>query len=381
MEMRHTANLRAHYRRDGGDTVIFSPEQSLLEQMRISDSEIHNRLNLVDLTNQRAEALKSVLSIIEENVDAIVQYFYASQLQVDEMAILIGDADTLNRLKMAQRQYILDLFCGRYDAEYVNNRLRIGLVHKRIGVEPKLYLCGISTLKELLIEFIKRHVDEADEQALIINALDRLFYFDTTLVFDTYIESLLREVDLEKRKTEKYADSLEIQVAERTAELEVLSQYDPLTGLLNQREMRARLQRELARMNRRASHLTVVFMDIDKFKEINDKYGHLEGDNILKALGESIQSCVRDVDIACRYGGDEFVIICPDTTAADTHVICERIQDDFHSKYSFTLSIGITATSSTESSTDESLLKKADDNMYQAKRDKNISIFSESVGS
>ena len=373
--MRHTANLRNVYSDESPDSATTNTNQSLIEQMRISDSEIHNRLNLVDLTSQRIDSLKSTLNIIEENVDQIVQDFYASQLQIDEIAILIGDADTLYRLKSAQRQYILDLFSGKYDAQYVNNRLRIGLVHKRIGVEPKLYLSGINTLKQLLTELITANISDSGKRDFIINSLDKLFYFDTTLVFDTYIESLIREVDVAKRKTEKYANGLEIEVAERTAELEALSKHDSLTGLLNQREMRSRLQLELSRMKRRETNLSVVFLDIDKFKEINDKYGHLEGDNILKALADSIRSSVREIDIVCRYGGDEFVIICPDANANHTKMICERVQNDFNEKYSFTLSIGITAVNSREDVTDEALISKADQNMYQAKRDSSISIY------
>jgi diguanylate cyclase (GGDEF)-like protein len=372
--MRHTANLRTVHQFDGENNVSTNTNQSLLEQMRISDSEIHNRLNLVDMTTQRIDALKSALNLVEENVDKIVQEFYASQLQIDEIAILIGDADTLSRLKSAQRQYILDLFSGKYDAQYVNNRLRIGLVHKRIGVEPKLYLSGINTLKELLSNLLSENATEAESLDYILNSLDRLFYFDTTLVFDTYIESLIREVDVAKRKTEKYANGLEIEVAQRTAELEMLSKHDPLTGLTNQREMRSMLQHELSRMKRRENDLSVVFLDIDKFKEINDKYGHLEGDNILKELGASINSSVREVDIACRYGGDEFVIICPDASETEARAICERILKNFHAKYEFTLSIGITSTSSDDTATDEELISRADDNMYSAKRDDSLTI-------
>ena len=133
--------------------MAISTDQKLFQQMRISDSEIHNRLTLVDITSERIALLASFSDLIEEHVDTIVDKFYESQLQIDEIAILIGDADTLFRLKNAQKQYILDLFSGRYDSEYVNHRLRIGMVHKRIGVEPKLYLSGINKLKQLLFFF------------------------------------------------------------------------------------------------------------------------------------------------------------------------------------------------------------------------------------
>lgn len=70
----------------------------------------------------------------------IVDEFYQRQVEDEEISLLIGDASTLNRLSNAQRKYIIDLFSGTYDSEYVNNRLRISMVHKHIGVEPKLYL-------------------------------------------------------------------------------------------------------------------------------------------------------------------------------------------------------------------------------------------------
>lgn len=357
--------------------MAISTDQKLFEQMKISDSEIHNRLILVGMTPERIAVLESVSSLVDEHVDAIVDMFYISQLEIDDIAILIGDADTLYRLKKAQRQYILDLFTGRYDSSYVNHRLRIGLVHKRIGVEPKLYLSGINKLKQLLFSLLSEHIENIERLEYVKCSLDQLLYFDNTLVFDTYIESLIREVDLAKTKAEKYANGLEVQVAQRTAELERLSQIDSLTGLLNQKEMRSRLTRDIAAMQRRASHLSLIFMDIDKFKKVNDKLGHLHGDEILKSLSKSIVSSVREVDTSCRYGGDEFVIICPDADIANAKEICERIQTDFQSKHdNLSLSFGLAHTSSLERITDDDLISRADDNMYKAKRDNNIFICS-----
>jgi hypothetical protein len=124
----------------------------------------------------------------------------------------------LARLRSAQRHYILDLFSGLYDLEYVNNRLRIGLVHKRIGVEPKLYLSAIYTLQALLHRTIEASGDA--EAAAIIMALDKLMMFDVTLVFETYIRSLVSEIETAKAKSEQYAHSMEEKVKERTLQLE-----------------------------------------------------------------------------------------------------------------------------------------------------------------
>jgi len=161
-------------------------DQTLVEQMKISDLEINRRKDLLNLTSEDLKALTDNKMLIDENIDLIVDAFYEQQTQIDEISLLIGDADTLRRLSNALRKYILDLFSGYYDSEYVNNRLRIGMVHKRIGVEPKLYLSAVRTLKNILIDKISSATE--DKKALIctLNALDKLLYFDITLVFDRY---------------------------------------------------------------------------------------------------------------------------------------------------------------------------------------------------
>lgn len=344
--------------------------KTLLEQLQISDAEIHHRLELVGVSPEHMLQLKALFEVISRDVDDIVEDFYESQLKIDEIAILIGDADTLFRLKNAQRQYILDLFSGHYNNQYVNNRLRIGLVHKRIGVEPKLYLSGIFTLKRMLFENLNRNIADIEKCASAKEALDRLLYFDTTFVFDTYIESLLREVDVAKKKAEEYAGSLEIKVAERTRQLERLSKRDPLTGLYNQTEMRNLFAHQMLSIKRRDSVISVIYCDLDGFKAINDQYGHLKGDEILSALADAIRAAVREVDIACRYGGDEFCLICPDANTGAAIVIAQRILDNFQQEHpTCDLSFGIAEAGSDTKQTTDELLSLADQRMYQSKKE------------
>lgn len=122
--------------------MIRQTDQTLLEQLRITDFEVENRKLLFLLTEADCVLLKEFKSSVDEKLEALVADFYEIQTNIPEIALLIGDAETLGRLKTAMRKYIQDLFSGLYDLEYVNNRLRIGLVHKRIGVEPKLYLAA-----------------------------------------------------------------------------------------------------------------------------------------------------------------------------------------------------------------------------------------------
>jgi diguanylate cyclase len=195
-------------------------EQTLLEQMQISEYEISRRRELLRFGNEEAALLQNCRPVIEEEIDGIIEEFYQVQTADHEIAQLIGDADTLRRLHGAQRQYVLDLFNGSTDLGYVRNRLQIGLVHKRIGVEPKLYLSAVKILKDILYRALERRIEDSQLLSRTCHALDKLLYFDMTLVFDTYTRSLVTEVETAKYRLEVYAASLEVQVAERTSQLQ-----------------------------------------------------------------------------------------------------------------------------------------------------------------
>lgn len=101
---------------------------------------------------------------------------------------------------------------------------------------------------------------------------------------------------------------------------------DPLTGLFNRRYMEESLEREIRRAIRHGSSVGIIMLDIDHFKQFNDIYGHTAGDILLQALGRVLQSSVRAEDIACRYGGEEFVLILPDATLQDTFRRAEQVR-------------------------------------------------------
>jgi hypothetical protein len=202
------------------EEFVKKTEQALLEQMQLSDHEISRRRELLRLGVEEAALLSECQGIVQEEIEGIVEEFYSVQTRDEEITQIIGDAETLRRLHGSQRQYVIDLFSGRTDTEYVNNRLRIGLVHKRIGVEPRLYLSSVRVLKEILFRALERRLHDEAVLAKTLSALDKLLYFDITLVFDTYTRSLVSEVEMAKDRAEMYAASLEIQVTERTQQLE-----------------------------------------------------------------------------------------------------------------------------------------------------------------
>lgn len=212
-------------------------EQTLLELMQMTDHEIARRKALLRLGSEEAALLLDCKWFIEEEIESIVAAFYEIQMSYEEVALIIGTADTLQRLHKVQAKYVIQLFSGCIDVNYVNDRLRIGLVHKRIGVEPKLYLSALKTLRDILFQALQRRIADAQALAMTCQALDKQLYFDTTLVFDTYTRSLINEIEMEKERVEIYAESLEMQVAERTRQLEEkVSQLESALGMVKKLE-------------------------------------------------------------------------------------------------------------------------------------------------
>jgi diguanylate cyclase (GGDEF)-like protein len=340
-------------------------EKTLLEQFNINEMEIHRRMELLDLTQGELDLLTAQQPVIERNLDFIVTKFYAQQTSFDEIALLIGDSDTLMRLRAAQTRYIQQLFAGDYGHNYVNGRLRIGLVHKRIGVEPKLFLSAACTLKYLLAEVLAREISDRSALLDVLRALDKLMNFDNALVFDTYIGTLLNAMENAKKRIETYAHALE----QKSKILSTHAERDSLTELYNKRGMMMALTRELNAAQRRKSHVSVVYMDVDKFKFINDTFGHAKGDDVLRALGEAIAKSCRSTDFACRVGGDEFCVILPDAGAAVAQGVAEKISDAFTALFpEFSISTGVASTGNIDFLTENDLLQMADKAMYATKQ-------------
>lgn len=347
-------------------------EQTLLEQMRINELDIAYRQELLGFTEADHKKLKQYRPLIESQIDEMVTKFYQQQTSIAEIALLIGDAETLERLQRAQRKYVLDLFSGVYDIEYVNNRLRIGLVHKRIGVEPKLYLAAIASLKSLIYSLIRESIKDEQESRAVIDSLEKLFEFDITLVFETYIRSLVSEIQIGKEKSENYAKILEEKVRQRTAQIEEMMRVDGLTGLLNVRYLVETLTIAIRSAQRRNEAVSLVYLDVDKFKSINDRLGHQRGDEILRTVGAAIKHVSRVDDYAFRYGGDEFCVIlpnCTEDTAKEIYVT--RLNAEIQrTEPELTLSAGIIQTGPTEYVDPDTLIRNADTKMYEAKKRK-----------
>ena len=163
--------------------------------------------------------------------------------------------------------------------------------------------------------------------------------------------------------------------AERNAQAQSLIYIDDLTKLYNSRYLNVVLDRELKRSERYRNFFSVLFMDVDFFKRVNDAYGHLVGSRALVEVGGVLRSCVRETDTVVRYGGDEFVVLLVETNAEDALLVAERMRSmiegksfgqDFALSIRLTISIGIAAFPE-HASTKQHLLSMADQAMYRGK--------------
>jgi two-component system cell cycle response regulator len=157
---------------------------------------------------------------------------------------------------------------------------------------------------------------------------------------------------------------------------------DFLTGWHNRRYLNARLKEELARAQRQGTNLVCLVIDLDHFKQINDKYGHLAGDVALREAAQRVDTHIRGSDAAARFGGDEFVVLAPGISAAQAAVLAERIREAVcgtavevapGAKVTLTVSIGVAGITLTREDTDlktaaERLLSAADAALYKAKQ-------------
>ncbi|GAB6179770.1 diguanylate cyclase [Desulfotomaculum defluvii] len=151
---------------------------------------------------------------------------------------------------------------------------------------------------------------------------------------------------------------------------------DQLTALFNREYLKIRLESEISRARRNRKLLSLLMLDLDHFKKVNDMYGHQNGDMVLKKVAEVILISIREEDIACRYGGEEIAIILPETGLTEASIVAERLRktieticffvDDQEQPFHTTTSIGVAEW--TEDDTQESLIKKTDDALYLAKK-------------
>jgi diguanylate cyclase (GGDEF)-like protein len=198
---------------------------------------------------------------------------------------------------------------------------------------------------------------------------------------EDYLPKPYSEVELNARiyaclRTKALQDELREknrQLEEVLLKVEQLAITDPLTELFNRRRFETALENEFKRTMRYGSPNSCLMIDIDFFKKINDEYGHHIGDVVLKETAQVVKSCIRDIDVVARWGGEEFIVLLPETKKEEALGVASRIlkviADHSFSQITrkITVSIGLAGVPDTSIDTAEKLIQSADLAMYEAK--------------
>jgi len=220
----------------------------------------------------------------------------------------------------------------------------------RLAYSRVLYRCFISDIDEGYLLF-GEHIESTDNDAL-----------DGMTLLNNELANIIRELGKKNRELE-----------EANKKITELIRTDHLTGLANRRYFQERLGEAMSLALRRNNPLSVALADLDFFKSVNDTWGHDSGDLVLREFAALVRGECRQEDLAVRFGGEEFLILMPQTTAEQARVLAERIRQRLETlnilgnDYRITVSIGIAELGSAD--TQDALLKRADVALYRAKEE------------
>ena len=238
------------------------------------------------------------------------------------------------------------------DERFADNPLVVGDPEIRFYAGAPITTAAGNTLGTLCVIDTRPRTLEP-EQARALEALSR---------------QVMTQLELRRVVAELEASNAELEASH--AELAHLSVTDPLTSLVNRRALMAFLDAELERHKRYERGLTVALVDLDDFKSYNDAHGHVAGDEALETVARTMLSVCRKTDIAARYGGDELLLVLPDTDRPGAIQIAERLRSEVANlswpKGPITVSVGV-AEADDGRSTSESLIEAADTALYLAK--------------
>jgi diguanylate cyclase (GGDEF)-like protein len=332
----------------------------LCAQFGIDPSEIQSRHAFLRFSAEDEANLERIHTVLRDEVDDIIAEFYAHLHQFDEVKRFLGNEMVLRHLQETQRQYLLSLGLGRDNLAYWEIRLRIGMAHERVGLPQKWYLGAYVRLFELIRQrLLARYAADAGTLSGMLETLQKTFTLDAILAVETYHQANIQ--NLQRTLEELTRAQQALQEASRT---------DALTGLRNRAFLMELLSQEFNRSRRYDHPFSILFLDLDHFKRVNDQYGHACGDAVLRKTGEVMAAQLRTTDIVGRFGGEEFVVGLVETDLDAAKASAERIRqaiehEDFVPQ-PLTISVGV-ASVNADVETIEELIEQADGALYRAK--------------
>lgn len=336
---------------------------------------IHERLALFDLLGSPAddESLATLLQdeVITPYCDVIIKQFYDFILQFDEMQGFIKDEKMLIRLQKNQYEYLKSLGVDFNHAEYFEYRLRVGIAHDRVGMPLHLYQAAYTKMQQIILDAVPVSIKSNLEQFLPLSSfVQRIISLDMSLAIDAYYLS----------RVNKMNESI-VYLTQERGMLKEKVEHDALTASYSRAYIIGILKRLMQNLNDNPkANFSIAILDLDKFKLVNDNYGHLSGDHVLQGFVKRVKSRIRDCDRLARYGGEEFILVLPNTGLKGAREISERIRQHIAgspfqvqgNNIDVTVSVGLTETKASDANHDlkaavDTLIRRADSALYQAK--------------
>ena len=329
------------------------------------DSEkIQSRLRLLEFSDADHElGLLLHDKVIIPHLNEIVNIFYDDfMLKHPEFSSFLIGKLRVESLKRTQTDYLMTLGIDYDTPAYFEVRLRVGEAHARISLPLSLYGCAYYKLEQIIRSFVHRDTVGNENYGRLYGFISRIISLDMSLANECYHRKEVSELE----------QSVEV-LRDMESTLRKKASVDALTKLFNRSETDNSLKQGMALVKQNKNHMCIIMADLDKFKNVNDTYGHVVGDHVLQDIARRLQAAVREFDIVGRYGGEEFLVILNNTPYKTAQQVAERIRERINSTpinvdgqaINMTISQGVTEAKPFD--TIESLINRADEALYQAK--------------
>lgn len=363
----------------GVDQVFFSSNYVLFDNQLMVTRPIY------DIQGQPMATwvtLKSLDDFAFVNVQKTQRQFIVISVFIFALLLMLLAMIYFKRQAEFEKRFFFEVFDTSTEIVYVSNQRRILFANKRffeffnefetLDDFHKKYHC----ICELFVPeegFLKRHINGVYWFNHVIQNKHESHYAKVQLSGKEYI-FLVKATEIANAYGDQYVSVLMTDITEEEhykSQLEHLIIHDELTGIYNRHYFNRTLEQEIKRHQRYQSPFSMAFLDIDHFKKINDSYGHDVGDAVLLSLAKSISPLLRSTDVFCRVGGEEFVILMPETNLENALIITERIRSSVEGISSkevpekITISAGLVELNDWDNV--QSFYKRADEALYKAK--------------
>lgn len=323
---------------------------------------------LVIAVNYQEYFIGGISDVLDKKLGIQKDYDYAELLRLQYPDIYLAEVESLDEgLEKVSRNQLYGMIASLPEISYAFQEQYIGELKIAGKLTQELNLTmGARNDEPLLVEIFNKAIAQLSEQEQrdIINDWISIKYVSET-DYDLLIKVAIVMLPLIVIFIYRY-----VLIRRHNYHLRHLSVTDKLTNINNRMKLDQRLDAALSLAQRYQHHFSIIIIDIDHFKNINDKYGHLVGDYALKTLAQLLSNNIRDVDTLGRWGGEEFLIICPGQTLEGGRLMAEKLRtiiDQYPFKYFSHLSCSFGVAAYAKDQNVDILLTRADNALYRAK--------------